>query len=262
MKKLVVFLLLLLWPGCAARGETWTIDTAYNPVYHVETFGAALPDVCRDALAGTPFAADEILQGVVLREEYKDPAEVQGYNLLLAVQHEGTPFLIGGAKAPKGKWKTWPASETFLRNDTAFAITAKANRDGNGGVISAFPAIVYGNEYYLIGNRLGYSDVYAYVHADEQSNGLSIVAGYPDYNYELTLWKDGERTDRESYEVCYPSRLELLDADTFPRTAEQLEKWSKAHPLVREGVYVLRPTCGSAPRGSQKALVYITRRRR
>lgn len=254
MKKLVVFLLLLLWPAMAARGETWTIDTAFNPVYYVETFGATLPDVCRDALAGTPFAADEIMQGVVLREDYKDPAEVQGYNMLLAVQHEGTPLLIGGTKAPKGKWHTWPASETFLRDDTDFAITAKANRDRHGGIISAFPAIVYGNEYYLIGNRGGYSDVYAYVHADEQGNGLSIVASYPDYYYELALWKGGERTDRESYEVCYPSRLELLDADTFPRTAEQLEKWSKEHPLVHEGVYVFAANLRERPTGKSKSL--------
>jgi len=254
MKKLVVLLLLLLWPGCAARGETWTIDTAYNPIYHVETFGAVLPDVCRDVLAGTPFAADAVLQGVMLREEHKNPKEVQGYGLLMAVEHEDTPLLIGGSKAPGGKWQVWPASETFLRDGEAFEITVKPNRDKNGGVISVFPAIAYGDEYYMIGNRQGYSEVYAYVHVDAQGNGLSIVASYPDYYYELVLWKDGKRTDRESYEVCYPSRLELVDADTFPRTADQLEKWSKEHSLVHEGVYVFAANLRERPTGKSKSL--------
>lgn len=254
MKKLVVLFLLLLWPGCVARGETWTIDTAYNPIYYVETFDAALPDVCRDALKGTPFAADTILQGVVLREEYKEPQELVGHGLLLAVEHGGSPLLIGGSKAPGEQWQVWPASETFLRDGEAFEITAKDNRDINGGIISVFPAIAYGNEYYMIGNGLGYCDVYAYVNVDDQGNGLSITVGYPDYCYVLETWENGEWGRRKGYEICHPSRLELVDADTFPRTMEQLEKWAEQYPLSQEGVYVFAANLRQRATGSSKSL--------
>ena len=61
MKKLVVFLLLLLWPAMAARGESWVVDTPYNPIYYVETFGDVLPERAEAALAGetTYFYADK-----------------------------------------------------------------------------------------------------------------------------------------------------------------------------------------------------------
>lgn len=61
MKKLVVFLLLLLWPAMAARGESWAVDTPYNPIYYVETFGDVLPERAEAALAGetTYFYADK-----------------------------------------------------------------------------------------------------------------------------------------------------------------------------------------------------------
>jgi hypothetical protein len=44
MKKLVIFLLLLLWPAMAARGDTWTVDVGENLTYHVETFEQILPE--------------------------------------------------------------------------------------------------------------------------------------------------------------------------------------------------------------------------
>lgn len=254
MKKLVVLLLLLLWPVGAGRGEAWTVDTAYNPIYYVETFNAALPEACGDVLAGTPFAADAVLQGVVLREEHKTPKEVQGYGLLMAVEHEGAPLLIGGSRAPGGKWQVWPASETFLRDGEAFEITAKPNRDRNGGVISVFPAIVYGDEYYMIGHGQGNSDVYAYVHVDAQGNGISIKVSYPDYWYELGVWKNGERSDGIAKEICLPSRLDLLDADTFPRTDQELEALAARYPLVREGVYVFAANLRERATSKSKSL--------
>ena len=62
MKKLVVFLLLLLWPAMAARGESWVVDTPYNPICYVETFGDVLPERAEAAMAGetTYFYADNL----------------------------------------------------------------------------------------------------------------------------------------------------------------------------------------------------------
>ncbi len=56
MKKLVVVLLLLLWPAMAARGETWTIDSGGNHVYSIETFGEALPEEVRQVLDNDPWS--------------------------------------------------------------------------------------------------------------------------------------------------------------------------------------------------------------
>ena len=254
MKKLVVLLLLLLWPAVAARGESWTVESGINLIYHAEQFEGALPETVQDVLKGTPFAGDRVLQGVVVREDYKEPAKTHRSFLLLAAEHQGTVLLIGGLKSEGMEWKVWPASETFLRDNEEYTISAKPRLDKNGDVIVLLPAVVYADGYYMIGNMDGYSDVASYVSIDGNGNGLAIIPSYPDYCYELHIYKNGERTDRWSCEICLPARLELMDADAFPRTKEDLDAWAKQYPLSEAGTYVFSANLREKPTGKSRSM--------
>ena len=90
MKKLVVFLLLLLWPAMAARGETWTVETGEDHVYYIETFGEILPEKVQQVLVSTPFAGDAGLCGVLVNGASKIYPDINRQMLLLALNHEGT----------------------------------------------------------------------------------------------------------------------------------------------------------------------------
>lgn len=253
MKKMVVLLLLLLWPGCVARGETWTVDTAINPIYYVETFGESLPEAASDALDGTPFEHAKVRQGVVIRMDYKNPAKLKGHSLLLAAEHEGRTLLIGGTKLPGEQWKVWPASESFLRDQEPFEISARQRYDKEGNIGAVFPAVVYGEGYYMIGHGEGYSDIAAYVSVDANGNGLWIVPSYPEFSYELYIYRDGERTEHLNYEICLPARLEMMDADTFPRTPDDLDCLAQQYPLSDQGTYVFAANLREKPTGRSRS---------
>lgn len=253
MKKLVVFLLLLLWPAMAARGETWTVGVGENLTYHVETFEQILPETLENILAGTTFAEDQVLQGVLLSQDRKEGGGNTDY-LLLAVEHEGNSLLLGGLRYERTNWKVWPASETFLRDNEEYTISAKTMQNRQGEVMNVLPAVVYEDGYYMISNIRGCNQVASYVSIDGNGNGLAVIPSYPDYCYELHIYKNGERTDRWSCEICLPGRLELMDADAFPRTKEDLDAWAKQYPLSEAGTYVFSANLREKPTGKSKSL--------
>ena len=181
MKKLVVVLLLLLWPAMAARGETWTIDSGENHVYSIETFGETLTEEARQALASTPFAGDDSLCGVLINEANKEYPELNRQMLLMALNHEGTTLLVAGDDMPDTGWEVWVASDTFLREGEDFAINARPRFNDLGDVIMVWPTIEYGQEIFYIGGYEGSSYVYLYTNLDEQGSGEQVSSEYPAY---------------------------------------------------------------------------------
>ena len=191
MKKLVVVLLLLLGPAMAARGETWTIDSGENHVYSIETFGEALPEEARQALASTPFAGDASLCGVLINEANKTYPDVYRQMLLLALNHEGTTLLVAGDDTPDTGWEVWAASDTFLREGEDFAISVRPKYNNLGQVIMVWPTVEYGQEIFYIGGYEDSSYVCSYTNLDEQGNGVKVTSDYPAYAYQLIQVQGG-----------------------------------------------------------------------
>ncbi|MBQ8312099.1 MAG: hypothetical protein IJX84_02685 [Clostridia bacterium] len=254
MKKLVVLLLVLLWPAMAARGETWTIDTGENHVYSIETFGETLPEEARQALAATPFAGDASLCGVLINEANKEYPDQNRQMLLLALQHEGTTLLVDGTEWPDTGWEVWVASDTFLREGEEFAINAQPKYNNLGQVIMVWPTIEYGQEIFYIGGYEGSSYVYSYTNLDEQGNGVKVTSDYPAYAYQLIQVQGGRLGGMKSYWVGKPARMDIMTAAEFPNTREKLQALDNAPWSGIGGTYVHTANLREQPTGRSRSL--------
>lgn len=254
MKKLVVLLLVLLWPAVAARGETWTIDSGENHVYYIETFGETLPEEACQALAATPFAGDASLCGVLIDEVNREYPEANRQMLLLALQHEGTTLLVDGTEWPDTGWEVWAASDTFLREGEDFAISARPRYNNLGQVMMVWPTIEYGQEIFYIGGYEGSSYVYSYTNLDEQGNGVKVTSEYPAYAYQLIQVQGGRLGGMKSYWVGKPARLDIITAAEFPNTQEKLQTLDNAPWSGIGGAYVHTANLREQPTGKSRSL--------
>ena len=135
MKKLVVFLLLLLWPAMAARGESWVVETDYNSTFHVGSFAEVAPELVQSALLDTTFAVDESIGGVLITDENSETKAVSRRMLFLAVKHREEILLVAGNEIPDEGWEIRVASDRFLRKDEGFVIGARPWCSSSGDVI-------------------------------------------------------------------------------------------------------------------------------
>ncbi|MBQ7305942.1 MAG: hypothetical protein IJW85_07005 [Clostridia bacterium] len=254
MKKLVVVLLLLLWPAMAARGETWTIDSGENHVYSIETFAGTLPEEMQQVLASTPFAGDACLCGVLINEANKEYPELNRQMLLMALNHEGTTLLVAGDDTPDTGWEVWVASDTFLREREDFAINARPKYNNLGQVIMVWPTIEYGQEIFYIGGYEGSSYVYSYTNLDEQGNGVKVTSDYPAYAYQLIQVQGGRLGGMKSYWVGKPARLDIMPAAEFPNTQEKLQALDNAPWSGIGGTYVHTANLREQPTGRSRSL--------
>lgn len=254
MKRLLVLLMLMLLAAGAATAETWTIDTVYNPIYTVETFEGALPDLWREALADTPFAGDPVLQGVSMTQRYKDNGELFDSRLLAALEHDGTLLLVGGCRESGSAVQVWPASETFLRMGETFALTAVPGHDREGRVITASLAVEYGGRVFTVACRDGYTVLYTCRDMTAEGTGSVVSVTYPDYAYTLRTYERGECTSERTWSVCLPARLDVLTAADFPRTAEDLARWEAAYPLTESGWYARGANLREEPTGKSASM--------
>ncbi|MBE5804984.1 MAG: hypothetical protein E7316_10805 [Clostridiales bacterium] len=254
MKKLLVLLLVTLWPAMAACGEAWTVETDDNPIYHIETFDETLPEEARQALASTPFAGDASIRGVLINEANKEYPEMNRQMLLMALEHEGTTLLVHGTALPDTGWEVWVASDTFLRAGEDFAISARPRYNSLGQVVMVWPTIEYGQEIFYIGGYEGSSYVYLYSHLDEQQNGVQISTNYPERAYSLAPVQNGKPGDTDSYWVGRPARLDIISAAEFPNTREKLQALDNTPWSGVGGTYVYAAHLREKPTGKSRSL--------
>ncbi|MBR4080435.1 MAG: SH3 domain-containing protein [Clostridia bacterium] len=264
MKRFLAFLtLLVLLTGCA-QAETFTLNRGedeydwmdMNLYYVVETFSGAAPEVLRPALDASPFVADEILQGALLRTYYfkydgkQDVLNDQA--ALLAVRHEERTVLLGAARIG-GEWVVRMQSETFLRDGEDFRITAMPNKTKKA--FNVFLTVVYGDEQYFIAS--GSPDqpwmLKSYRHQYEDGTAETVSYEYGLIAYQRT------RTDAPAEQVSFhcvlPAYLETADADQLPHSRQALEQWAQAHPieLAADEAYMGGANLRKEPTGSSRS---------
>lgn len=242
MKKLAAILLMLLCLVASAQADTFTLNYPQgqepfmdnlNLWYEANTFTTDVPEELRAALAASPFAGDEVLQGAWLREyyhRYDDLTNVlNNQAALIAVRHEGRLMLLGLARSGK-QWQVSPQSETFLPEDEAFTLTVAPSRSNNAS--AAMLAMVCGSDTYLIGS--GSPDtawtLYQYQHAREDGSTAFLQLSYGSVIWGV--YEGGKVASQESFRCVLPEYLETIDFSTLPRSLEALEAWAAEHPIT------------------------------
>ena len=242
MKKLGAMMLVLLCLVATARADTFTLNNPkgqtpfmdnLNLWYEVTTFTNDVPAELQPALAASPFAADEVLQGVWLREYYHRYDELtnvlNNQAALLAVRHEGHLMLLGMARSGK-QWQVSPQSETFLPEEEAFTITVVPSRTNNAS--AAMLAIVCGEDTYLIAS--GSPDT-AWTLWQYQRTNPDGTVDFLSMEYGCVVWgtyENGKASRQESFRCILPANLAALHWDTLPRSLAELKDWAAAHPIT------------------------------
>lgn len=270
MKRFFIMLLVLVLGLGAALAEIQEVKTESNLKYLVETFDKDVPEELRAALAETAFAKDEVLCGATLAFINKKGA-VWEHVGLLAVVHKDTRLLLSAQKRGES-WRILPESEIFLRDDAEFAITAETAVVRESALNSslrseyAMLAVTYGQEAFLLKPTFGvqcYGDtaqaqwfeLYGYQNLDDKGNGIAITCGAEGKEWTARRLQDGKAEELAKHFVRWPIRIEYIDGDDFPTTAEELTAWAEAHPVSREGNWVFAanlrtwPTTRSASKG-------------
>ena len=241
MKRLMAFLMAALCLLSAAQAETFTLHKGEDEVqwlssnlyWEAETFSGGVPEVLLEAWAASPYAADEVLSGVWLREYYfrlegKENV-LNDQAMLIAMRHEGRNVLLGAARL-SGKWMVRLQSETFLRDGEDFVLTALP--DDLTRANHACLAVQYGKEAYLISfsspDEPWQLNQYQRIRED---GGLELLQ----MHYSGASWivrANGERVTQDNAYCLLPACLEALDADEVPASLQSLRAWEAAHPLT------------------------------
>ena len=260
MKRLLACLLAMLLVMDSACADTYTLLTDDPWACTVNTFEGMMPRALQSAVARTPFAGDEVLQGVMLVEYHQRTNLLNRQVALLAVMHEGRPMLIGftdptleednrqvlvSDAAANDGWVCQPVSETLLREGRPF--TLMAVEDTLSVVSSARPALCYGEEQFIL---------------DARAEGMWRLRAYTNGSATIDCRDEPMRVytpDRPQQVLpCYASFLaEDIDGDTFPTTPEAARAYAAAHPdplpsgyAVSSGVnFRVKPTVHSDSMG-------------
>lgn len=240
MRKLMAMLLALMLLIPAAQAEVFTLHKGeddydwmdMNLYYVAERFEGEAPAVLQGALSASPFAGDEVVQGVLLQTYYfrlEGEMDVLGDQAaLMAVRHGDRTVLLGAARIG-GEWVVRLQSETFLRDGEDFLITAVPVRAK--AAPSASVAVIYGDERYLIST--GSPDqpwtMHEYQHLYAGGVVESIAMNYGSISWQRT--SPDAPMQHESFHCVLPGYLELLDADEVPHSHQELEAWAQAHPI-------------------------------
>ena len=233
MKRFLACLLAMLMVIGSACADAYTLLTDDTWACTVNTFEGMMPRALQAAVARTPFAGDEVLQGVMLVEYHQKTNLLNRQVALIAVLHEGKPMLIGftdptperdnrlvlafDASVNDG-WVCQPVSETLLRDGRSFTLTAV--QDTLSAVSRAYPALCYGEEQFIL---------------DARAEGVWSLRAYTDGSTTIDCRVEPMRvytSDRPQQVLpCYASFLaEDVDGDAFPTTPEAARAYAAEHP--------------------------------
>ena len=232
MKKLLCLLIIFLIP-CLAMAEEYHYDLSTGRRCKAVTFAADVPEPLAGALAGSPFAGDEVISGVLLTHMRENPIRVESRQALLAVRHGDKTLLLWCSQSTETGWQIAVAAEDFLRPDEPFTIEAVPHRGGSFFVMeqdeyaphSVSPAVCYGQEFFLIsgGKLLGY------YRTMEDGTRIAMSSGSCDGLLTLHL-NDGGAYREEILPGYGTLTLTELSAATFPTTCEEARQWCADRP--------------------------------
>ena len=242
MKRFLACLLAMLMVMGSACADAYTLLTDDTWACTVNTFEGMMPRALQAAVARTPFAGDEVLQGVMLVEYHQRTNLLNRQAALIAVLHEGKSMLIGftdptleednrqvlvSDAAANDGWVCQPVSETLLREGQPFTLTAV--QDTLSAVSFAYPALCYGEEQFIL---------------DARVEGVWRLRAYTDGSTTIDCRDEPMRVytpDRPREALpCYASFLaEDIDGDAFPTTPEAARAYAAKHPAPLPSGYAM-----------------------
>ncbi|MCI6375665.1 MAG: hypothetical protein MR821_10305, partial [Clostridiales bacterium] len=237
--------------AAAERAYAFFDDDSGKPYARCVDYEGELPAEIERIFSGALREGDQILTASRYSQWWQSKVAVVHDSILLAVEREGRIVLMGAFCEESG-WSVCVETDSFLQPGTEFTITCVQDdplsiRSGGGG-----QAIVCGNDRWMVSvEREGWIRLVALVTA--KGSGRQMI----DMNLlSLFVLRNGQESGQSFGGCCMPSRLAAWQAEDFPRSAEEIERYVSAHqPRLAPGeAYISSVNLREQPTGSSRSL--------
>ena len=247
---LLCAMLLAAAPASAARVREYAFDSGSGDAYaECVDYEGELSSEVQEIVSGVLREGDQILAASRYSMWWRSRNTVVHDSIVLAVEREGRILFISAFREESG-WSVCMETDSFLQPGTAFSITCMPDDE-----LSSYrggQAIVCGDEIWLLSvERGGWVRLVALVMT--KGSGRQMI----DMNLlSLFVLRNGQESGQSFGGCCMPSRLAAWQAEDFPRSAEEIERYVSAHqPRLAPGeAYISSVNLREQPTGSSRSL--------
>ncbi len=238
-KHFVILLTLtLLFAGASAMAEvkTWQLIKEDMSIYYeMSKFDTEQPDDLMEVMAKTPWAGWQCVKGIRQEERVKTTNVLKGGVALVAVQKDSQTMLLQFMCLDGKMWECIPAAEEK-------ALLTGRDYDFDAILDSSYPRVemVYpcedgGCEVFRLSlNHREKEPIMLEHYRHEYADGSVLTIGATInsilFFHIETKSPSGTVTAEESLPYLFPTFLEALDADRYPRTMDEVHSFVTSNP--------------------------------
>lgn len=263
MKKILLIGTILIWLIVPALADVYVYSSDQAPTvyFECEDFDAEIPSSLAGAFDSQLRAGDEILCGTRCTTKYQSGKESpRGADALLALRRDGRILLLG-ATEEGGVWRCTEETDGFFLPGQKFDLTALPWHNQEGAFIDVLPAIVCGEEEFLLNiHPEGKVLIERYRRPWTDGSMLEIRVGMS-FLY-ASRYKDDILQEERSATGVFSSRLCGWTYETFPKSCADVAKWEEwGMPEFEEGeAFIFGVNLREKPTGQSKSLGKYTTR--
>lgn len=270
LRKLFILLSAMLLASAWTQAESYVYSSDQAPLvfFDCEDFDDQIPAKLDGVFDELLEAGDRILCGTICETRYHNQPETRlSADALLALARDEKILLLGAAYT-EGAWRSAMETDSFFAPGQRFDITCLPRHGMTYSFIGAFPALVCGEEEFIVSVREDACVVLEEYGAPcEDGSRLSIHAGRGSIHASRML--DGIVQESGSAQGVFGGRLRGWTYEAFPKSCAQVKAMDGAGmPVFEAGEAFIsgvnlreQPTSKSPSLGQYTAIVKILDRR-
>lgn len=226
MLKRILMMILLLCLCVSAQAEPYTYSSDQAPTvrFDCEDFDAEIPEALSGVFDSRIRAGDEILCGTMDVTKYNSGREtVRGAEALLALRR-GEKILLLGAKKTETGWRCAVETDSFISPGQRFDLTILPRHNAEGAFIGVYPAIVFGEEEFLVSVREDARMILELYRAPWGDGSLLTINVGQSFLF-ADRYKDGILQESRSATGVIPGRICGWTSEAFPRSCAEVAEW-------------------------------------
>lgn len=263
MKKIVILFALLFGLGVPAQAESYTYSSDQAPTvyFECEDFDGEIPASLAGVFDNCLCQGDEILCGTLRVTKYHGGRETDyGTDALLALRREEKILLLGASKT-NGAWQCAVETDSFFVPGQRFDVTVLPFHNLEGGFIGTYPALVCGEEEFLLDVRPDGRILIQQYHRPWEDGSTLQIRVYMSFLY-ASRYKEGILQESKSAQGVFSSRLCGWTYESFPKFCTEVAVWEGWNmPEFEEGeAFIFGVNLREKPTGKSPSMGQYTAR--
>lgn len=259
--KSLIISLMLLYSCMPAWAEPYVYSSDQAPAvyFECEDFDGEIPPVLSGVFDGCLQEGDEILCGTRRASKYYSERETgHGTDALLAVRR-GDKILLLGAEKRDGIWRCVVETDSFFSSGHRFDVTVLPYHNAEGAFIGTFPALVCGDEEFLVSIREGGKIMLEYYRtpwADGSTLDVQVGMGF----MYAGRYKDGILQESRSADGVFSMRLRGWTYEAFPKSCAEVAVWEEygMPEFAEDEAFIFGVNLREKPTGQSRSLGQYT----